>query len=125
MNILEKNSLVLAYIGDAIYELYVRKHIIDKNINKGNDLQIESKKYVSATNQARFLKVMIEDNIFSEEEIDILKRARNAKSNSHPKHTDILTYKHATALEALIGYHYLNEDNERIEKLMKYIWEIV
>ena len=124
MSIIETNSLVLAYLGDAIYELHVRKYLIDLKINKVNDLQNESKKYVSAKNQAYFLKIMIDNNFFNENEIEIIKRGRNAKTNSHPKYIDIVTYKHATALESLIGYLYLNNDLNRIDEIMNNIWSI-
>ena len=124
MNIKEINPIVLAYLGDSVYEVKIRKYLIEKNICKVNDLQNESKKYVSAVNQAKFLEVLTEKNIFSDEEIDIIKRARNAKVNSHPKHTDILTYKHATALEALIGYLYMQNNYDRIAEILKYILEI-
>jgi len=115
-----KNVLALAFIGDAVYELHVRNYLISKNIEKVNELQKESIKYVSAKNQAKFLKEMIDDNFLSEEEIDIIKRARNHKSHSS-KTTDIITYKHATALEALIGYHHLENNNERIKEIISFI----
>jgi len=124
MNIKEINPLVLAYLGDSVYEVKIRKYLIEKNICKVNDLQNESKKYVSAVNQAKFLEILTEKDIFSGEEIDIIKRARNTKVNSHPKHTDILTYKHATALEALIGYLYMQNDYDRIAEILKYILEV-
>lgn len=124
MNIKEINPIVLAYLGDSVYEVKIRKYLIEKNIGKVNDLQNESKKYVSAVNQAKFLEILTEKNMFSDEEIDIIKRARNTKVNSHPKHTDILTYKHATALEALIGYLYMQNNYDRIAEILKYILEI-
>jgi ribonuclease-3 family protein len=117
------NSLVLAYIGDSVYELYIRKFLVEKGITKVKDLQNESIKYVSAKNQARFLDMLLEKDIFNEDEIDIIKRARNNKGASHPKNTDIITYKHATALEAIIGYLYINNNIEKIEKIMNCIKE--
>lgn len=124
MNLMEINSLVLAYIGDSVYELSVRKHIVEQKINKVNNLQSELKKYVSATSQSLLLNKMMENDMFDEEELCVLKRARNSKVKSHPKNTDILTYKHATSLEALIGYLYLKEDHKRIEEIMNYIWGV-
>lgn len=124
MNVIEKNSLVLAYLGDSIYEIYVREYLINSNINKVKELQEESKKYVSAKSQAYFLKNMLDNDFFKEEELDIIKRGRNAKVSSHPKNIDIVTYKHATALETLIGYLYLNNNKNRIDEIMKYIWGI-
>lgn len=115
------NSLVLAYLGDSIYELYVRKYLISKNIVKVKDLQKESIKYVSANSQAKFLKEMVENNFFNDEEIKIIMNARNHKNNHKPRNCDIITYKYATGLEALIGYLYLNNKNNRICEIMEYI----
>ncbi len=110
--------MVLAYLGDTVYEYYVRRFLIEKKIANVNDLQKNSVNYVSAKNQARFLEELLNDNYFSEEELDIIRRARNHKGTSHPKNCDILTYKHATALEALIGYLKLEEKEDRIESIM-------
>jgi ribonuclease-3 family protein len=121
MNVLEINPLVLAYLGDSIYEKYIREYLIRSGIRKVNELQEESKKYVSAKSQAEILNNLINQNIFTEEEINVIKRARNTKVKSHPKNTDIITYKHATALEALIGFLYIKENNTRINEIMSYI----
>lgn len=123
MNTNQINSLVLAYIGDSIYEFNVREFLIKKGINNVNDLQSEAKKYVSAKSQSQYLSLIIEKKILVENEIDIVKRARNSKINSHPKNTDIITYKYATGLEALIGYLYLNGKYERINIIMNIIFE--
>ena len=115
------NVLVLAYLGDTIYEDYIRKSLIKRGIAKVNDLQKAASSYVSATNQAKFLKMLLDKNFFSEEELSIIRRARNSKNNSHPKSCDIITYKYATALEAIIGYYELKEDKKRISEIMKEI----
>lgn len=121
MNVLEINVLVLAYLGDTIYENYVRHYLINKKISNVNDLQTASINYVSAKAQAKFLEKLVDNNFFTEEELNVIKRARNYKSNSHPKNTDILTYKHATALEAVIGYLDLTDNKNRIDEIMNYI----
>lgn len=121
MNIKEINPLVLAFLGDAIYEVYIRKYLINLGICNVNDLQTKSIDYVSAKSQASILKKMLDINFFSEEEMDVIKRARNSKSKSHPKNCDIVTYKHATAFEALIGYLSLLNQENRIEEIMGYI----
>ena len=124
MNALEVNVLVLAYLGDTIYEDYIRKFLINKKIANVNDLQKEAINYVSAVNQAKFLQKLMEEDFFVEDEIAVIKRARNYKSNSHPKNCDIVTYKHATALEALIGYLELTNNRTRIDEIMeKILWE--
>ncbi len=121
MNLLEVNVLVLAYMGDTIYEDYIRKYLINKGIGNVNDLQTEALKYVSAVSQAKFLQEMIDNNYLSEKELDIVKRARNYKTTSHPKSCDIITYKYATGLEALIGYLYLDGNIERVNEIMNFI----
>ncbi len=117
----EINSLVLAYLGDTIYEDYIREYLIKKNIGNVNDLQTESIKYVSAKSQAKYLNELMDNNFFTDEELDIIRRARNHKNNSHPKNCDIVTYKKATGLEALIGYLRLEGKNERIDEIMQFV----
>ena len=121
MNVFEINVLVLAYLGDSIYENYVRKFLINKGIANVNDLQIESIKYVSAVNQAKYLQLMLDNEFLTEEEIDVFKRARNYKTTSHPKSCDVITYKYATGLEAVIGFLDLTNNTERIDKIMNFI----
>lgn len=123
MNVLEINVLVLAYLGDTVYENYVRRYLINKKISNVNDLQTASVSYVSAKSQASYLMKMMEEDFFSEEEVSVIKRARNYKSNSHPKNCDIVTYKHATGLEAVIGYLELLGRRERIDEIMNKILE--
>ncbi len=117
----EINVLVLAYLGDGIYENYIRRHLIEKGIANVNDLQKESINYVSAKGQAAFLNKMLDEAFLSEEEITIVKRARNYKTTSHPKNCDIVTYKYATGLESLIGYLELENKKERIDEIMNFI----
>lgn len=119
----EINSLVLAYLGDTIYEDYVRIYLIKQGIANVNDLQTESIKYSSAKAQCEIVKRMINENFFSDEELEIIRRARNHKSTSHPRNCDIVTYKYATGLEALIGFLKLDNNEKRIEEIMKYIFK--
>ena len=114
----EINSLVLAYLGDTIYEDYIREYLIKKGISNVNDLQKESIKYVSAKAQAKYLEKLVMANFFSVEELDIIRRARNHKCNSHPRNCDIVTYKKATGFEALIGYLKLEKQETRIDEIM-------
>lgn len=118
---MEINVLVLAYLGDTIYENYVRRYLISKGIAHVDDLQKEAIKYVSAKNQAIFIQDLIDKNLLSDEELDVVKRARNYKTTSHPKSCDIITYKYATGLEALIGYLDLKNHKERIDEIMNFI----
>ena len=121
MNLLEVNVLVLAYLGDTVYENYVRRFLIESGIGKVDDLQKRAISYVSAKSQASFLQRMLDDKFLTEAEIDIVKRARNYKTTSHPKSCDIITYKCATGLEALIGYLELDNNKERIDEIMNFI----
>lgn len=124
MMIVEINSLVLAYLGDSIYENYVRSYLIQQGICTVKQLQEAAVSYVSATAQAKFLKLLIESGFFTEEELAVIKRARNTKGHAHPKGCDMITYKMATALEALIGYLKLEHQDERINMIMEKIWEM-
>ncbi len=119
----EVNVLVLAYLGDTIYENYVRKYLINKKIANVNDLQKEAVNYVCAKKQAFFLKRMLDEQFLSDFEISIVKRARNYKTTSHPKSCDVVTYKYATGLEGLIGYLELDNKRERIDEIMNFILE--
>ena len=121
MDVREVNVLVLAYLGDTIYEDYIRKYLISLGINNVDELQKKSVNYVSAKHQAEFIKKLLDENLLSEEEVDVFKRARNYKSTSHPKNCDIVTYKHATGLEAVIGYLELTNNRVRIDEIMAYI----
>ena len=121
MQTVEINVLVLAYLGDTIYENYIRKYLIGKGIGNVNDLQKESINYVSAKSQAKFLQDMLDNNFLSEEEITVVKRARNYKTTSHPKNCDIVTYKYATGLESLIGYLEMENRRDRIDEIMNFI----
>ncbi len=121
MEINQINSLVLAYLGDSIYELLIREYFINKGINKVNVLQNNVIKYVSAKGQSKIINYLIDSSILNEEEINQVKRGRNSKVYSHPKNVDIITYKWATALECLFGYLYMKRDNKRIEELLNII----
>ena len=124
MNADEINVLVLAYLGDTIYEDYIRKYLINKGISNVNLLQKEAINYVSAKAQAKFLKDLMDNDFFYEDEINVIKRARNHKSGSHPKNCDIVTYKYATGLEALIGYLEISNKRGRIDDIMKEIFKL-
>ena len=117
------NIITLAYMGDAVYEVYIRKALIEKNIALVDDLQKVAINYVSAKSQSRILNLLIDKNVLTLEEMDIVKRGRNYKRASHPKNTDILTYKNSTGFEALIGYLYLSNNIERLDEIMNIVLE--
>jgi len=114
------NVISLAYLGDSVYELYVRENLLYNGLYKVDDMQKEAVKYVSAKAQSKIVSNMIDSNFLNDEEIDVLKRGRNYKRNVHPKNTDIITYKISTGFEALIGYLYL-KDKERLMEVLNFI----
>ena len=115
------NVITLAYVGDAVYEVYVREYLIKNGIAKVLELQNEAVKYVSAKSQAKILTYLIENNLLNDMELDVVMRGRNYKRNSHPKNTDIITYKLSSGFEAMIGYLYLSNNKERLDLIMSYI----
>ena len=118
------SPLVLAYLGDTVYESYIREHLIRQNINrKVNNLHKLAIQYSKAKAQATIIHEL-EDEL-TEEEMKIFKRGRNQKSLTAPKNADIIDYKYATGFEALIGYLYLSEDKERLEYIVKKGIEII
>ncbi len=112
------SPLVLAYIGDTIYESYIREYLIRKNINKKvNDLHKSAIKYVNAKAQATVMHEIEEE--LSEDELRIYKRGRNQKSHTSPKNADIIDYKCATGFEALVGYLHLGGEKDRLDYIVE------
>ena len=116
-DVIQMSPLVWAYMGDAVYEKYIREHVIRQGLCKNGLLHKKSIKYVSANGQVKILK-RIEEKL-TEEELDIVRRGRNSNPHSHAKNADIVDYKYATGFEALIGYLYLTEQKERLEEVLK------
>lgn len=114
----EYSPLALAYIGDAVYEVIIRTVVIGIGNVPVNRYHQTTKGFVQATAQAQFYNHIKE--ILTEKEADIFKRGRNAKSSSSAKNTDIITYRHATGLETLIGHLYVEGNIERIIELITY-----
>ena len=124
IKLITMSPLVLAYLGDTVYESYIREHLIRQNINrKVNTLHKLAIQYSKAKAQATIIHEL-EDEL-TEEEMKIFKRGRNQKSHTAPKNADIIDYKYATGFEALIGYLYLSEDKERLEYIVKKGIEII
>ena len=121
MDIKMINVITLAYLGDAIYEVYIREKMIKEAPLKVEQLQKKAINYVSAKAQAKILSNLIDTNALTEEELDIVKRGRNYKRSSHPKNTDIITYKLSTGFETLIGYLYLSGKKTRLREILELI----
>ena len=110
------NGIALAFEGDAVYSMYIRRHLIFQGLTKPNQLHREATKYVSAKAQANLISLMLEEGILTEE--DIYKRGRNANSHTKAKNTDIVTYRMSTGFEAVMGYLHMTEAIERLEELI-------
>ncbi len=113
------SPLALAYLGDGVYELYVRKYVLEQGNCQNHKLHEKSKHFVSCGAQAQFLELLTPQ--LSEEELEIARRGRNAKSNSKPRSADYGTYHAATGFEALWGFLYLAGETERLDRL----WDII
>lgn len=111
------SPIVLAYIGDAVFEIYVRQRLVAGTVRKPHDLHRAATRRVSAASQAGLLQHWAPH--LTEEEEDIVRRGRNAKSGQPPRNADPGDYRHATALECLVGYLYYRGRRERLEQLME------
>ena len=124
MDINKINIIALAYLGDSIYEVYVRDMLIRKGIQKVELLQKEAVLYVSAKGQAKVMKYLMDNNLLNDSELEVFYRGRNNKRSNHPKNTDVITYKISTGFEAMIGYLYLSGKFERLKEILK-ILEVI
>ncbi|MBQ4649174.1 MAG: ribonuclease III [Firmicutes bacterium] len=118
------NTTALAYIGDAVYEIYARKHVLEAGIPNVDMLHKYAVHFVCADGQAKALKALMTD-FLTEEEVSLAKRARNHKTSSKARSADPVTYKLATAFEALIGWLHLDGQNERMEEIIYKAFEII
>lgn len=118
INVEQLNSLALAYMGDAVYEVHVRNYLIESGQVRPNELHQAAVSFVAATAQAAIVHKWIDNDVLTEEEATIVRRGRNAKSKSTPKNMSVRAYRYATAFEALIGYHYLAKNETRLEDLL-------
>lgn len=112
------SPLTWAYVGDCIYELYIRTNLVNKTKLKPNKMHIETVKFVKAKSQAELLNKIMDK--LTEEEQYIVKRGRNVQNHHLPKNCDVTDYMYATAFEALIGYLYLTKKHSRIKEILEY-----
>ncbi len=113
----ELSPLVLAYIGDAFFEIIARTMTVSKGNAPVNVLHKRNSVIVKAKTQAEmYFKI---EEMLTDEELNIMKKGRNAKSFTSPKNADISDYRHATGLEALFGYLYLEGKTDRAVELFK------
>lgn len=112
----ELSPLTWAYVGDAVYELYIRERLAETTKYKPHKLHIEAIKYVKAQAQANILKSLEEE--LTEDEKEIVKRARNTKNHHLPKNAEVNEYMYSTAFEGLIGYLYLTKKEDRLKEIL-------
>ena len=110
------NPLVWAYVGDSVYELFIRTHLVENTKLKPHKLHIEKVKHVKASAQAKILESL--QDILTEEEKEIVRRTRNTENHHLPKNADPKDYMYATAFEGLIGYLYLSKQKDRLDYIL-------
>ncbi len=110
------SPLTWAYVGDCVYELFIRTHFINTTNLKPHNLHIEAIKYVKAQAQAEILEQLKEN--LTDEEKDIVRRGRNTQNHHIPKNANVNDYMYSTAFEALIGYLYLTKQDERVKEIL-------
>lgn len=114
------NGLALAYVGDAIYEVYIRDYLLAKGHHQPNRLHRLATHYVSAKAQSFLIQKMLTEQLLTQEEEDYYRRGRNSKSHTSAKNTDVRTYRFSTGFESLMGYLHLSEQTERLEYLIQW-----
>lgn len=113
------SPLTWAYVGDAVYELYIRTYLTNTTRLKPHELHVKSIKYVKAKSQAEILQQL--EEILTEEEKEIVRRGRNTQTHHTAKNATVQDYMYATAFEALIGYLYLTKQDERLSEILEKI----
>ena len=120
------SPLVWAYVGDSVYEQYIRDYLVTNTKFKPHKLHVEATKFVKAAAQAKILQGL--ENDLTEDEKEVVRRTRNTKNHHLPKNSNVQEYMYATAFEGLIGYLHLTKNKERLEEILhlslKYILEI-
>lgn len=116
-------SLTLAYLGDAVYELYIRLDLLNRGNVKVNDLHRKAVKRVKAETQSKLFEEILP--ILNEKELGVLKRGRNAKSKHGAKNKDVVDYRRSTGVEALIGYLYLSNEKEKLEEILNKVEDVI
>lgn len=111
------SPLVWAYVGDSVYEMFIRTHLVNFSNAKPHKLHIEAIKYVKAKAQAELLKKL--QNILTDEEKDIVRRGRNTENHHTAKNADVADYAQSTGFEALIGYLYLSKQDNRLKEILE------
>ena len=117
IDINQMSPLVWAYIGDSVYEQFIRNYLVTSTKFKPHRLHIEATKYVKASAQASILKKL--ESILTEEEKEIVRRTRNTENHHVAKNASIKDYMYATAFEGLVGYLHLTKQFERLNEILE------
>ena len=116
LDVNQMSPLVWAYLGDSVYEQYIRNYLVTNTKYKPHKLHIEATKFVKASAQAKILGQL--ENYLTEEEKEVIRRTRNTKNHHLPKNSNVQEYMYATAFEGLIGYLHLTKQKERLNELL-------
>ncbi|MEG0283681.1 MAG: ribonuclease III domain-containing protein [Erysipelotrichales bacterium] len=120
---MEYSSLVLAFIGDSVFELKIREYFINSGLAKVKDLQQKCSSFASAQAHFNIMEYILEEDIFNEEELNVYKRGRNAKVNQRRKNFNPKFYHASTGFESVIGHLYVTKQEDRIDELILLILE--
>ena len=118
------SPLSLAFLGDAVFSLFMREHVMKAGNMSARKLHDRTVKLVSANAQEKAILQIIEEKMLSDEETDVYRRGENAKVDTHAKNASLITYHRATGFECLIGWLYLKGEKKRMEELLKKATEI-
>ena len=113
----DRSSLVFAFVGDAVFTLFVRTYLAEISTAKAGTLHTETSKFVRASYQKKLLEML--ENMLTDDEKAIINMARNAKTNNVAKNSNLEEYKKSTSFEALLGYLYLTNSNQRLLKILE------
>lgn len=119
----EYSPLALAYIGDTVYDLFIRTKVLSKGNRHVTEMHKESVSFVKAHSQS--VSAYALEDVLTEDEMRVLKWGRNAKSNTTPKNADVTEYRMATGFETLVGYLYLSGEDERLSYLLEIAYNAV
>ena len=115
----QMDALALAFLGDAVYELYIREHVLARGLVRADRLHKECVRYVKASAQAHVMQVLLAEHMLTEDEEALARRAHNHRIATKPKNADPLEYKWATAFEALLGYLRASGREERLAEIVR------
>lgn len=118
-------SLALAFIGDSVFETYMRGVALEKCVHRVKDLHEFASSHSKATSQAKAMRLILKSDILSEDEIAVFKRGRNQSAHAAPKSASAVDYRVATGFEALIGHLYISKEFDRMVEIMALAVELL